>query len=490
MKTLVKITKRSIIIVIAVVFATINSGVPVVAAPTDPNDTHKGDLYYYTQNGIFFYEGGFLHCGNNAISGGAAGVLEAQSKLDKKWVPVILTEAKTYNADPIAMAALLFWEHRGFPAYGAGPQPGESDSVGRGPWQIIKGTWPSWAGDYMTNVYDPVISTKVAADYVQRNGGGAGIPIGSIDQDFSKGKNIPSMATVAKNYNAGQATWREPGVATYKQAGRIWKEPTKNWSETKASIIDDYILGMTYAYYLMATKTAQLDNVNTSAFVTEALAHADQIKAFKFGQGGTESGSNIANSCGSGGGNGDIVKTAFELAWPNRNYDHNDGERFAKPTYPPVMRAVQGEATARSIGPQGYTAWTDCGLFVANTMRHSGADPDYQKRGTSLQLPYLRRNGDPNDPNRKYDILENKKDTNGLQPGDIFIVSGGSVGHTFIYVGPYKGDDGKNYDSLSASWGSRVPMAAKSYFVQGGYQYVIAHPRLKSAANTTGGTQP
>lgn len=485
--------KQLALICMVIMLGTIDS-VPVFAAP-DPNDTNKGDLNYYTVNGIFFYEGGLLHCGTGGpITGGAAGILAAQKNLDPKFVTLILNEAKLAETDPIAMASLLFWEHRGFPPYGQGPVPGESDSVGRGPWQFIRGSWPSWAGPYDTNVYDPVMSTKVAADYVKRNGGAQGSPIGSIDQDFSKGKNLPSMATVAKNYNAGQGTWREPGVAGYKQDGRIWRDSSKVWGDFKQNIIDDYILGMTYAYYLMATQTGQLGDVNTSAFVAEALANKDKIKNFKFGDSGTQSGGNVANSCASSAGNGDISKTAFELAWRDRNRDRigKDYEGAAKPAYQQVMRAVQGDGTADSIY-EGKTAWTDCGVFVATTMRHSGADPNYQKRGTALQLPYLRAHGKAGDPNRLYDIIEGKTNTDGLLPGDIFIVSGGDVGHTFVYVGDYTGDDGKKYDSLSASWGQRVPMANNSYFIQDGYHYVIARPRAISTTPTpppAAGAQP
>lgn len=497
-----KLARRLTIIIATVIIAAFDSGLSVLAAP-DPNNPHKGDLYYYTQNGIYFYEGGLLHCGAGTVSGGAAGVLEAQTNLDRKWIPVILTEANKAGADPIAMASLLFWEHRGFPAFGAGPSPGESDTIGRGPWQIVSGTWPSWAGPYLTNVYDPVISTQVAADYVKRNGGTAGSPIGSIDQDFSKGRNLPSMATVAKNYNAGQATWREPATAGYKQAGRTWLAPGKNWNNvqigsnlTKADVIDDYILGMTFAYYTMATNSAQLSKgggTNTHDFVQAALTNTDKIKNFKFGDGGTDSGSNAANSCGnSGAGNGNIVDTAFGLAWKNRTYNNHDDKSYARDTYQRVMPDIQGEHTANSRY-EGMTAWTDCGVFVATTIRHSGADPDYQKRGTALQLPYLVRNGDPNDPNRKYDIYRDFNNVSQVKPGDIFIVSGGDVGHTFIFTGAYTGDDGKKYDSLSASWGKRVPMAANAYFEQGGYHYVIARMRKNAAApatTDTTGVQP
>lgn len=480
-------TKSFTLILAAIFLAAMNSGVPVLAAP-DTTDNHKGDLYYYTQNGIIFYEGGILRCDSGGIvAGGAADILKAQKNLDPKWIPVILNEAADAGADPLAMASLLFWEHRGFPAYGAGPHPSESDSIGRGPWQITSGTWKTDKyGPYMVGAYDPVISTKAAAELVKNWGGEAGIPIGSIDQDFSKNVSTPSMATVAKNYNAGQATWREPGVATYKQAGRQWLAPKKNWNNvpvgniTKADVIDDYILGMTYAYYLMATNTAQLSaggGTNTATFVNAALANTDKIKGFSFGD--SADAGNKANTCGPTIDNGNIVQTAKGLAWPNRNYDGTQYDRktAARDTYQRIMPEVQGEATARSVY-KGKTAWTDCGVFVATTMRYSGADPDYQKRGTGLQLPYLRANGNPNDPNRKYDVFENFNNVGQVQPGDVFIVHGGDVGHTFIFTGKYTGDDGKEYDSMSASWGKRTPMAADAYFKQDGYQYVIARLRV------------
>ncbi|HVI68831.1 MAG TPA: hypothetical protein VM581_00045 [Magnetospirillaceae bacterium] len=496
-----RIATQAVLILAALILGSMDS-LPALAAPNDPNDTHKGDLYYYTFNGIYFYEGGMIHCGDSTIAGGAAGVLQGQTNLDKRWVTLILTEANKAGADPIAMASLLFWEHRGFPEYGAGAAPGESDSVGRGPWQITAGTWPTSAGPYHTAVYDPVISTQVAANLVKNWGGVAGSPIGSIDQDFSKGKNLPSMATVAKNYNAGYYTWREPAVATYKQAGRSWLAPDRNWNNvpvgnvTKSDVIDDYILGMTFAYYTMATNTAQLTKgggTNTATFVEAALRNTDKIKSFKFGDGGTQSGSNAANSCGStGAGNGNIVETAFGLAWRDRKNQGHDDKSYAKVTYQNAMPDIQGKSTAESVY-ENKTAWTDCGVFVATTIRLSGADPEYQKRGTALQLPYVIRNGDPNDPNRKYDIFRDFNNVSQVKPGDIFIVSGGDVGHTFIFTGPYTGDDGKKYDSASASWGQRVPMASNAYFEQEGYHYIVARLRKNAAATAdtaTGGAQP
>jgi hypothetical protein len=249
------ISQRIMLVLAMAVLVVFEVGNVATAATVDPTDTRKGDLFYYTQNGIIFYEGGELHCSGDGgtVSGGAAGMLQKQKSLDNRWIPVILNEAKRAGADPVAMLSLLFWENRGLPKYDA--KWGGSDSIGRGPWQITKSTWPASAGPYDTGVDNPLIATQVAADLVKSWGGVEGATIGSIDQDFGKGKNIPSMASVAKNYNAGRYTWRTPASAGYKQAGRVWMKANGGaWFDQKQTIIDDYILAMTYAYYLVGRR--------------------------------------------------------------------------------------------------------------------------------------------------------------------------------------------------------------------------------------------
>src|SRR5688572_9031380 len=309
--------KQLLLMLVAAVLIVAESSNVVMAV----DEVHKGDLHYYTENGIIFYEGGMLRCtSGSVVSGGAAAVLQNQKGLDPQWIPVIMNEANRAGADPIAMASLLFWENRGFPKYG--DPGGGSDSIGRGPWQITRGTWPSGAGDYATGVIDPLKSTPVAADLVKNIGGVAGSPVGSIEQDFGKGKNINSMASVAKNYNAGRATWREPGVAGFKAAGRVWKQPSGTWFAAKQTIIDEYIVAMTYAYYLMATGESlpPKGKVDNADFVQKGLENTAKIKDFK-----VTDASNAGNSCGSvGGGNGNVVETAKGFSWLHRKFNHQD----------------------------------------------------------------------------------------------------------------------------------------------------------------------
>jgi N-acetylmuramoyl-L-alanine amidase len=208
----------------------------------------------------------------------ASDALAAQPGLDKRWSNLILKYANKYGADPIAMASILYWENRGFPAYKIS---GWSDdpSSGMGPWQFTQATWNNYEGD----VDDPVASTKAAAQFIKSAGGKAGSPGGSIEQDFSKGKNLPSMATVMKVYNAGLATYRDPGIAKHLAPERLWYEGSAGpWGGDKPKIIDDYIVAGTYIYFQIATGQ-KVTYSDTDSYVREALTKQDQIKAFAFG---------------------------------------------------------------------------------------------------------------------------------------------------------------------------------------------------------------
>jgi hypothetical protein len=141
---------------------------------------------------------------------------------------------------------------------------------------------------------------------------------------------------------------------------------------------------------------------------------------------------------------GDIVKTALGLAWPNSDKSHlvlggdrDGGKSESTPAYQ--------EAQPKYNGSKGLNEFTDCGVFTSTVMIASNADPQYPKRGTGVQKSYVMSNG------AKYQIINNPQSTSQLQPGDILIKNGGGIGHTYIYTGPYTGDDGKQYNAASAS---------------------------------------
>lgn len=142
------------------------------------------------------------------------------------------------------------------------------------------------------------------------------------------------------------------------------------------------------------------------------------------------SGESSSGDCSGGGGSrGDIAEKAIELSWPDRSKSKYE----PKKSYVDAMSEV-GMSNS-GCPPNG----ADCGVFVATVMRASGADPDFPM-GTEIIKNYLHSNPD------KYE-KQNVSDTGGLQPGDIFIISG----HTMIYVGDAADDGGKSNASASCS---------------------------------------
>lgn len=425
------------------------------------------------------------------VSGAAADVLKKQPELDSRWINVIVKEGAKANADPLAMASVLYWENRKFPGYE--PKSAGNANIGFGPWQIIAGTWASHAqilpeGERAySNATLPEISTKVAADIVQSYGGKSGVPLGSINQNFGKidGKpaNLPSIATFAKNYNAGQATWRDPGEAGHLQAGRIWHEGSRgNWanrSPSKPKIIDDYIVAVTYVYYKLAKGEPLPKSGTDPAFFSEALANQDKLRDFSFTNSDAEEpdGDPVA-SCGDGAVQGEVVATALNLAWNTKG--HGKFCADAKPTYAtagPGDRLNGGALFEFNNQAQHTDLCSDCGVFVATVMKASGVDPNYPARGTTIQRPYLEEQARAGKYKRIELSRNAQQDTSVLQPGDILITTSG-LGHTQIYVGNQTGPNNSSYNVASASLYSYVPQASNHY--QGGSygQFFVAFRKL------------
>lgn len=269
-----------------------NTGITVAqSADVGPDDALTiEDLRSVQQQYAWFnlHAGGCSGVNGGVTASGPAADLLTKAGLDPQWVNLIVADAAVAKTDPLAMASLLFWEHRGFPPYKSSGWGG-SPSNGEGPWQITAGTWPSSAGPYNPTVNDPVASTKVAAAIVKSYGGQIGIAGGSIQQDFAKNVHLKTVATLAKNYNAGQGTWRTPGVSDWNAGGRDWQYGGgTSWGGTKNRIIDDYVVAMTYVYYQIATgKSKPPKSADTNSYVAEGRSHINDIKNFKWDPTGT-----------------------------------------------------------------------------------------------------------------------------------------------------------------------------------------------------------
>ncbi|MGF7229088.1 MAG: N-acetylmuramoyl-L-alanine amidase family protein [Candidatus Saccharibacteria bacterium] len=271
-------TAHTILAVIGII-SCLYSASPAAMAVASPNLVHSylNDTSAYDPDACA--PGTSSGGGAATATGPAADLLKKQKGLDPRWVDLIIKDAGDSGADPLAMASLLFWENRSFPAYKTSWSV--DGARGTGAWQVTSGSWPSGAGDYTTGAQDPVIETKVAADMVKSYGGVAGISLGTIQQNFSKSVALKTVATLAKNYNAGQGSYRDPGVAAWRQANRTWYDGSSPWYSGKGQIIDDYVVGMTYIYYQIANGTPVTYKDDTS-FLADALTHQSAMANFKW----------------------------------------------------------------------------------------------------------------------------------------------------------------------------------------------------------------
>ena len=146
-----------------------------------------------------------------------------------------------------------------------------------------------------------------------------------------------------------------------------------------------------------------------------------------------------------------IADMAIGLSWPNRGKHKGTDKSMARETYQIAMPKYNLQ--------QGTFEWTDCGVFVATAIRASDADKDYAGRNTATQNSYLSSSG-------KFTKVE-ATDSTQLKPGDIGI----SSFHTFVYTGPFRGDDGVDYHTTQASLGDHPPEAGQLLMEELGEKY-------------------
>ncbi len=175
----------------------------------------------------------------------------------------------------------------------------------------------------------------------------------------------------------------------------------------------------------------------------------------------TGSGSDNIAICGMG----NIVQTALTLAWPEPG--HSECKSDATQPYQQALPIAQGHPDLNgndACGPYD-DIWSDCGVFVATTIRTSGADPDYPTRTTNVQSGIL-------DNKPQWQVVGQLTDSTAqLHPGDVLIRTyytddnnDGVIednerhGHTWIYLGDLtKYGITSGYDMADASWHTHVP---------------------------------
>lgn len=158
---------------------------------------------------------------------------------------------------------------------------------------------------------------------------------------------------------------------------------------------------------------------------------------------------------------GDIISTAKNQAWENQ-----DNYTTIKPTY---LESLKNNGWSTSLS---YAQ--DCGHFIASILHTSGFDTSFPAGGTSNMEPYLKKT------TSKYQEIANTGDANDLQPGDIFVVNlgggAGASGHIMMYIGDTKGDDGKTYNAVSASYLERTGNLDNIFFGDHRGSYSIFRP--------------
>jgi hypothetical protein len=184
--------------------------------------------------------------------------------------------------------------------------------------------------------------------------------------------------------------------------------------------------------------------------------------------GTTPAGTGNPNSCAplqvtGNGSSSVIVQTALSLAWPNKGKHNGTAKSLAREEYQIAMPKFNNQS--------GIDEWTDCGVFTATVMRMSGADPQYVGRGTPTQLNYIKTSS------KFFAFIP--KDTSQLLPGDVMVLNG----HTYMYTGPYKGDDGRDYTIAQASLHDHPPEAGNVYLSDDRGPYTAGRVKAQVGSN-------
>ena len=221
------------------------------------------------------------------------------------------------------------------------------------------------------------------------------------------------------------------------------------WAELTGTVDPPYQSDGYKSVYDDLKKASTVDDA-TSLYMRRFESPADQsqsaingriakakIVLAKYGSGqtaGSTTTDTTGSTCQNGNGviGGDVVTTALNLAW--RPGEAGFSLSVPKPAY--------------KIAWDGASDYTDCGAFVASVMIATGADKNYPKVSTAVQLAYVKSHPE------KYQIINHPTNTGQLQPGDILVFSASPYGHTIIYLGPQK----NGYVVAAASLGDHVPI--------------------------------
>lgn len=248
------------------------------------------------------------------------------------------------------------------------------------------------------------------------------------------GKTLIKENFTYHDYNYAMSHFEEfPGNELWAEAGGLRGDTAAHDAYTKTL---DGMVASTQADY----KNRSSIVIGTDAFEQRDGIRREDLLAFD-GSGvviGDFSGGGSSDNCGTSSGvlSGTLAQTASKLAW-NNSKQENFGK--IKPEYEQSLKD-NGWSTSLSYAQ-------DCGHFVTAIMHSSGVDKEFPAGGTSNMESYM-------SSSKKYEKVT-ATSTSDLKPGDILVVNmgggAGASGHIYMYIGDTTGDDGKTYDSASAS---------------------------------------
>jgi hypothetical protein len=399
---------RTLILSLVVVLLSVN---PVAALSDNQSQVFdQGILYFDTEYGSSGCDTG------GSISSTLPGTIPEPHKT------LFTQAANAFKVNPQFIAALFLSENsnewRPF-----NYQWGVSGPGAAGPFQFMPGTWSAYKTDGnndgvedINNMYDAAYS---AANLLSKNGMKVDTPLGDINTPFKHGTFLYESAVY--NWGGGNVQMNTNPTSPLSVA----PQETQNYMKNVYALISS---GFTKGDGGLGNPT---------------------VPSGGTGNGSTATGTQTGSTCSTGVVAGNIVQTALNFAWDTTG--HGPEEADAKPTYQKAMPQYNGSTDAQPF--------SDCGVFVSTVMIASGADPHYPKRGTLVQIPYLKSHPS------MYQEFDNVDNTSQLQPGDILINSA----HTYLYTGHQS--DG--YDAVAASWTQHVPQPSPTYFVLNGEHFMV-----------------
>lgn len=171
------------------------------AAPMSAED--QKDLWWP------YYDNGEVSGSGACASGGGSGALP--SGVPQPYNKIISEAADKFGAHAGLVAAVFYWENRGFPPADK-TEWAVSPAGATGPMQFLPTTFEAYKEDGdgdgdkdINNLYDALYS---GARYLAENGGKTNVPLGSLDKPLNPG----TLLRVAASYNWGPANVQGAGV--------------------------------------------------------------------------------------------------------------------------------------------------------------------------------------------------------------------------------------------------------------------------------------